>query len=81
MDVPFAHVTDDQLRSADVILVADPADPSFLLPLRPSFYLGRMAGAGTRMVGNLVVLADADDRGRQITLLRQRIAALALAGR
>lgn len=76
MDVPFAEVTDEQMRSADVILVADPDDPSFLLPLRPSFYLGRMAGAGARMAGDLVVLADTADRGHQITLLRQRIAAL-----
>ena len=80
MDVPFAAVTDEQLRSADVILVADPADPSFVLPLRPSFYLGRMAGSGTRMLGDLVILTDAAERGRQITVLRQRIAALARSG-
>jgi hypothetical protein len=32
------------------------------------------------MVGDLVVLTDTADRGRQVTLLRERVAALARPG-
>ena len=46
---------------------------------RISHQIGRMERAGTRMVGDLVVLTDAPDRGRQITVLRQRVSALTLA--
>jgi hypothetical protein len=73
-------VTDEQLRSADVILVADPDDLSFLLPLRPSFCPGRTGRAGTPVAGDLVVLTDAADRDRQVTVLRQRIAMIVPAG-
>jgi hypothetical protein len=80
MDVPFAAVTDEHLRAADVILVADPADPSFLLPLRPSFFLGRTGRAGMPMAGDLVVLTDAAEGGRQVTVPRHRIAMIVPAG-
>src|SRR4051794_24658197 len=71
MAVPFADLTDDHLRGADVVRVVDPADPGFTawLPVR--------AGGWPRgHPAELVVEVEGGRRDGQLAEIRRRIAGL-----
>jgi hypothetical protein len=74
MAIPFADVTDDDLRDADLVHVLDPADKKYhaYLPCRPRADPG--PGQAVVSAATFEVAIDRAKAAEQVEELRRRIA-------
>jgi len=76
MLTPFAQLTDDQIRSVDLLRLVDPTDPAYYvwLAVRPDGSADRLPSL--RPPVERVVAIDRDRATEQSRALRRRIAGL-----